>query len=75
VLQDLSQDRALWGPAADRFFSLFGSKVMLPGISDIRALGAVSRLAGQADLAVRSVNTSVRWSPGPSANVTSSSRP
>jgi type IV secretion system protein VirD4 len=73
-LQDLSQARARWGQAADGFFSLFGAKVMLPGIGDIRTLDAVSRLAGQADVAVRSVNTSAWWSPRPSANVTYSSR-
>ena len=73
-LQDLSQARARWGLAADGFFSLFGSKVVLPGIGDIRTLDTVSRLAGQADVAVRSVNTSAWWSPRPSANVTYSSR-
>jgi hypothetical protein len=73
-LQDLSQARARWGQAADGFFSLFGTKVLLPGIGDIRTLEAVSRLAGQGDVAVRSVNTSAWWSPRPSANVTYSSR-
>jgi type IV secretion system protein VirD4 len=73
-LQDLSQARARWGTAADGFFSLFGSKVMLPGIGDIRTLDVVSRLAGQADVAIRSVNTSAWWSPRPSASMTYSSR-
>jgi type IV secretion system protein VirD4 len=73
-LQDLSQARARWGVAADGFFSLFGSKVVLPGIGDMSTLEAVSRLAGQTDVAVRSVNTSAWWSPRPSANVTYSSR-
>jgi hypothetical protein len=73
-LQDLSQARARWGLEAEGFFSLFGSKVMLPGIGDIRTLDAVSRLAGQGDVAVRSVNTSAWWSPRPSAKVTYSSR-
>ena len=73
-LQDLSQARARWGVAADGFFSLFGTKVVLPGVGDMVTLDAVSRLAGQADVAVRSVNTSAWWSPRPSANVTYSSR-
>ena len=73
-LQDLSQARARWGVAADGFFSLFGSKVLLPGIGDMPTLEAVSRLAGQTDVAVRSVNTSAWWSSRPSANVTYSSR-
>jgi hypothetical protein len=73
-LQDLSQARARWGLSAEGFFSLFGTKVLLPGIGDIRTLDTVSRLAGQGDVAVRSVNTSAWWSPRPSANVTYSSR-
>ena len=73
-LQDLSQARTRWGPAADGFFSLFGTKVLFPGIGDMRTLDAVSRLAGQGDVAVRSVNTSAWWSPRPSANITYSSR-
>jgi type IV secretion system protein VirD4 len=73
-LQDLSQARARWGAAADGFFSLFGTKVLLPGIGDIRTLDTVSRLAGQGDVAVRSVNTSAWWGPRPSANMTYSSR-
>ena len=73
-LQDLSQARTRLGPAADGFFSLFGTKVLFPGIGDMRTLDAVSRLAGQGDVAVRSVNTSAWWSPRPSANITYSSR-
>ena len=69
-LQDLSQARNRWGPSADGFFSLFGTKVLLPGIGDIRTLDAVSRLAGQGDVAVRSVNTSAWWSTRPSASTT-----
>ena len=73
-LQDLSQARARWGTAADGFFSLFGAKVLLPGVGDLRTLEAVSRLAGQGDVAVRSVNTSAWWSGRPSANTTYSTR-
>ena len=73
-LQDLSQAKARWGPAADGFFSLFGTKVLLPGIGDMRTLEAVSRLAGQADVVVRSVNTSPWWTGHPSASTTRSPR-
>ncbi len=62
------------GPSADGFSSLFGTKVLLPGIGDIRTLDTVSRLAGQGDVAVRSLNTSAWWSPHPSASLTYSSR-
>jgi type IV secretion system protein VirD4 len=73
-LQDLSQARNRWGPSADGFFSLFGTKVLLPGIGDIRTLEAVSRLAGQTDVVTRSVNTSAWWSTRPSVNTTYASR-
>lgn len=62
-LQDLSQARGRWGRAADGFFSLFGTKVLLAGIGDMQTLDAVSRLAGQVDVPVRSVNTSAWWAP------------
>jgi type IV secretion system protein VirD4 len=52
-LQDLSQARARWGVAADGFFSLFGTKVVLPGIGDMRTLQAVSALAGEQDVSHR----------------------
>ena len=55
-LQDLSQARAKWGVAADGFFSLFGAKVVLPGIGDIKTLDAISILAGEID--VRTITTS-----------------
>jgi type IV secretory pathway TraG/TraD family ATPase VirD4 len=73
-LQDLSQARGRWGEAADGFFSLFGTKVLLPGIGDIKTLEAVSRLAGQMDVPVQSVSRSAWWSGRPSANTTYSWR-
>ncbi len=73
-LQDLSQARGRWGAAADGFFSLFGTKIVLPGIGDLRTLEAVSRLAGQADVGTRSLSTSAWWSRRPSANTTYSTR-
>jgi type IV secretory pathway TraG/TraD family ATPase VirD4 len=69
-LQDLSQARGRWGSAAEGFFSL----VLLPGVGDLRTLDTVSRLAGQGDVAVRSVNASAWWSGRPSASTTRSTR-
>jgi type IV secretory pathway TraG/TraD family ATPase VirD4 len=61
-LQDLSQARGRWGEAADGFLSLFGVKVVLPGIGDLRTLELVSQLGGEIDMAVRS--TSRSWGRG-----------
>ncbi|HWC39076.1 MAG TPA: TraM recognition domain-containing protein, partial [Acidimicrobiales bacterium] len=75
-LQDLSQARVRWGLAADGFMSLFGTKVILPGIGDLRTLELVSALAGETDVQVRSVSKS-RWRPRtrmPRSSVTTSSR-
>jgi type IV secretion system protein VirD4 len=49
VLQDLSQARARWGAAADGFLTLFGSKLILPGIADSRTLEALSLAIGEYD--------------------------
>jgi len=73
-LQDLSQALGRWGAATDGFFSLFGTKVLLPGIGDMKTLEAVSRLAGQMDVPVQSVSRSAWWSGRPSANTTYSWR-
>ena len=64
-LQDLSQARGRWGRAAEGFFSLFGTKVLLPGIGDLETLEVVSRLAGQGEVVVRSVSGSAWWGPAP----------
>jgi type IV secretory pathway TraG/TraD family ATPase VirD4 len=72
--QDLSQARVRWGQAADGFLSLFGVKVVLPGIGDLRTLELVSRLGGEGDVPVRSVSRR-RWLVGSrGATVTSSTR-
>lgn len=63
-LQDLSQARSRWGPAADGFLSLFGAKVVLPGIGDMATLDLVSRLAGEIDVPTRSVSQGPWWSGG-----------
>ena len=55
-LQDLSQARSRWGPAADGFLSLFGIKIVLPGIGDTTTLQALSRLAGDEEVVTRSIS-------------------
>jgi type IV secretory pathway TraG/TraD family ATPase VirD4 len=47
--QDLSQARARWGPAADGFLTLFGSKLILPGVADTATLEAISLALGEYD--------------------------
>lgn len=49
ALQDLSQARARWGAAADGFLTLFGTKLVLPGIADTRTLEAISLMLGEYD--------------------------
>ena len=49
ALQDLSQARVRWGAAADGFLTLFGTKVILPGVADQRTLEAVSTALGEYD--------------------------
>ncbi|MDQ6840376.1 MAG: type IV secretory system conjugative DNA transfer family protein [Actinomycetota bacterium] len=60
-LQDLSQARERWGPAADGFGSLFGTKVVLPGIGELATLELVSRLGGEIDVPSRSVSRTPWW--------------
>ena len=60
-LQDLSQARQRWGPAADGFVSLFGTKVVLPGIGELATLELVSRLGGEIDVPTRSVSRTPWW--------------
>jgi type IV secretion system protein VirD4 len=45
--QDLSQARARWGRAGEGFLTLFGAKLVLPGVSDPGTLDALSALCGQ----------------------------
>lgn len=60
-LQDLSQARHRWGAQADGFMSLFATKVLLGGIGDVRTLEAVSALAGDHDIRVRSDSAGPWW--------------
>ena len=62
-LQDLSQARQRWGDAAAGLLSLFGAKVVLPGIADITTLDLVSRLGGEIDVPSMSVTRNPIWSP------------
>jgi len=59
-LQDLSQARARWGTMAEGFFSLFGTKVVFPGIADRWTLELVSSLMGDVQVPVQSVSQPVR---------------
>jgi len=45
-LQDLSQAEARWGREGAGLLSIFNTKVIFPGIADVRTLEAVSKLAG-----------------------------
>ncbi|MGI8411412.1 MAG: type IV secretory system conjugative DNA transfer family protein, partial [Solirubrobacteraceae bacterium] len=49
AFQDLSQARARWGTPADGFLTLFGAKVILPGVADSRTLEQVSLALGEYD--------------------------
>jgi type IV secretory pathway TraG/TraD family ATPase VirD4 len=55
--QDLSQAKQRWGQAADGFLSLFGTTVVLPGIGDVATLDALSVLAGEEEVATRSMSS------------------
>ena len=57
ALQDLSQARARWGAAADGFLTLFGTKLILPGIADHKTLESISTALGEYDRRVISHTT------------------
>lgn len=54
AFQDLSQARQRWGQAGDGFLTLFGTKLIFPGISDTRTLETVSVTLGEYDRQVMS---------------------
>jgi type IV secretion system protein VirD4 len=64
-LQDMSQARARWGPEADGWLSLFGAKIILRGIEDVKTLEMVSVLAGEEEVETRSVSSPVHTREGP----------
>jgi type IV secretion system protein VirD4 len=45
--QDLSQAAKTFGPPAERFLNLFPTKVIFPGIMDLRTLKILSELSGE----------------------------
>lgn len=49
ALQDLSQARQRWGAAADGFLTLFGTKLVLPGIADQQTIESISVALGEYD--------------------------
>ena len=52
--QDLSQAAGRWGEAARGFPTLFGAKLVLPGVADVTTLRAISALVGEHDVTIRS---------------------
>jgi type IV secretion system protein VirD4 len=72
ALQDLSWARARWGPAADGFLTLFGTKLILPGVADTRSLEAISTALGEYDrklVAKGTVSSPNSWLPQRSRTV------
>ncbi len=49
AVQDLSQARHRWGRQADGFLTLFGTKIILPGIADRDTLETISVALGEYD--------------------------
>ena len=52
--QDLSQAAGRWGEEARGFPTLFGAKLVLPGVADVTTLQAMSALVGEHDVTLRS---------------------
>ena len=73
--QDLSQARQRWPGRADGFPSLFGTTVVLPGIGDVVTLEALSTLAGDEELAVRTVSAGRSMSERPFTDLMTGGRP
>jgi type IV secretory pathway TraG/TraD family ATPase VirD4 len=76
ALQDLSQARARWGKAADGFLTLFGTKLLLPGIADTTTLEAVSTTLGEYDrqMISRTSDASLFSDPGKKSRTVSTQR-
>jgi type IV secretion system protein VirD4 len=76
ALQDLSQARARWGKEADGFLTLFGTKLLLPGIADTTTLEAVSTMLGEYDRQVisRSSDANLFSDPGKKSRTVSTQR-
>lgn len=74
-LQDLSQARNRWPAHADGFPSLFGTTVVLPGIGDVRTLEALSTLAGDEEIATRTVSAGRSFTGQPLTDLIAGGRP
>jgi hypothetical protein len=74
-LQDLSQARNRWPERADGFPSLFGTTVVLPGIGDVRTLEALSVLAGDEEIATRTVSAGRTLTDRPMVDLVTGGRP
>ena len=76
AFQDLSQARARWGKAADGFLTLFGTKLLLPGIADTTTLEAVSTMLGEYDRQVisRTSDANLFSDPGKKTRTVSTQR-
>lgn len=70
AFQDLSQARRRWEQAADGFLTLFGTKLILPGIADSRTIDAISLALGEYDRQL--VSRSSGRTGGPAGGRTSS---
>ena len=55
VLQDISQARRRWPREADGMLSLFGAKVVMAGVADVRTLEQLSLICGDWDRPVQTV--------------------
>ncbi len=67
AFQDLSQARQRWGKAAEGFLTLFGTKLILPGVADTQTLEAISTALGEYDrkmVATGTVPLRDSWFPG-----------
>jgi type IV secretory pathway TraG/TraD family ATPase VirD4 len=62
AFQDLSQARARWGVHADGFLTLFGAKLILPGVADSQTLEQISLALGEYDRQV--ISTTKTRQPG-----------
>jgi hypothetical protein len=74
-LQDLSQARHRWAGHADGFPSLFGTTVVLPGIGDVRTLGALSTLAGDEEIPTRTMSAGRALGDRPFTDLVTGGRP
>jgi type IV secretion system protein VirD4 len=59
--QDLSQARARWGAAADGFLTLFGVKLILGGVADLKTLQLISALVGDTYVRMTSTTRPTGW--------------